>query len=592
MKNLKRIINYAKPFWLHALIVVLMIGLNILNNQAGPWIFKNVTDQIVASAEGGVDLSTSINVVKPYLIALLCLTLISVIASRIREKHGIWLDVKLKFTLLRKAFDHMMNLHIGYFETESSGSVMSKIDRGVNRILGISYSLTNFFLPNLLSGLISLIILVFIRWEIAVMLVLTVVPYAIINTIVLKKHVKLDKKYNKLYDRNNSHLYEVISSMRLVKGFGKELFEMAKLNKFKEDAIAMEKRFVRMWDWAASKDLIMNSLNWCIYAYVIWLTFKGELTIGSFFLIYQYMQLVQMPIRELSWMFFDIKRAMNGATDYFKIMDTPSKLVDAEDAKEFEFKAGKIEFNNIKFAYKGDEMVFEDLDLTINPGETVAFVGKSGSGKTTIANLLMRFYDVNEGTVKVDDQNVKEVTQGTLREYIGIVMQDSYLFDLSIRENLKYGKEDFTEEEMINACKAANAHEFIEKLEKGYDTKLGERGTKLSGGQKQRLSIARTLLKNPPILILDEATSALDSESEAEVQKAIWNLVEGRTTLIIAHRLSTIQRADRIVVLGSGGIVEQGSHDELLKKGGVYSRLHEMQTGKKSDKILEEYELK
>jgi len=591
MKDLIRVLKFSKPYWRYTALVGVMIIFTLANRQISPWIYKMVTDQIVAGVENQTPATEALQAVLPALVGFLGLSIVSSIAGRIRERSGNWLAINMKAHLMKKAFSHLTRLHTGYFDQETSGRIMSKLDRGVNRIVGITYAIANHFVPNLLSGLISIAIIAFIRLEIALFLIAAMIPYVVISIWVLKKHKRQEKEYNKMYDDNYSHFYEAVSSIRLIKGFVKEDFEKTKLKKFFDQIYQIEIKFQKMWDIAAIKDVMLSILNWLIYLYVIRLTFSGEFTIGTFFLLHQYIQLAQQPVLQLAWMFFDIKRAMTGAEDYLKILDAKPEIEDDPNAKELNFTAGEIEFRKVSFRYKKGQEVFKNFNLKVKPGETIAFVGKSGVGKTTIANLLTRFNDPQEGEILIDGQNIAKVTQESLRKRVGTVMQESYLFALSIKENLLYGDENLTEERMIKACKAANAHEFIEKLPERYETKLGDRGVKLSGGQKQRLSIARTLLKNPPILILDEATSALDSESEAKVQEAIWRLVENRTTLIIAHRLSTIQKADRIVVLGAGGILEQGSHQALLKHDGIYAKLYELQSGKKKSELLEEYEL-
>jgi ATP-binding cassette subfamily B protein len=269
-----------------------------------------------------------------------------------------------------------------------------------------------------------------------------------------------------------------------------------------------------------------------------------------------------------------LQRGMTGFDRFLEIINTKPEIDDAEGAVDLENVEGRIDFNDVAFSYNDKTEVLKNINITINKGETVALVGPSGSGKTTFCNLIPRFYEVNEGSITIDGKDIRSLTLSSLRRNIGVVQQDVYLFTGTIRDNIIYGKPDATREEIIRAAKLANAHDFIMELENGYDTFVGERGVKLSGGQKQRISIARAFLKNPPILILDEATSSLDNESERLVQESLKLLTEGRTTLIIAHRLSTIRNADKIIVLTANGIEEQGTHQELIEKGGVYAALH------------------
>ncbi|NLM09980.1 MAG: ATP-binding cassette domain-containing protein, partial [Clostridiaceae bacterium] len=280
------------------------------------------------------------------------------------------------------------------------------------------------------------------------------------------------------------------------------------------------------------------------------------------------------PIDKLVNFTEQFQRGMSGFERFLEILNTKPEIEDSDNAVELTDVQGEIKFNNVSFSYNDKTEVLRNINLTIPKGKTVALVGPSGGGKTTFCNLIPRFYEVDEGSITIDGKDIRNVTLESLRRNIGMVQQDVYLFTGTVEENILYGKPDATREEVIRASKLANAHDFIMELENGYDTFVGERGVKLSGGQKQRISIARAFLKNPPILILDEATSALDNESERLVQQSLDVLAKGRTTLIIAHRLSTIKNADNIVVLTSNGIEEQGTHDELIKKGGVYASLH------------------
>jgi ATP-binding cassette subfamily B protein len=268
---------------------------------------------------------------------------------------------------------------------------------------------------------------------------------------------------------------------------------------------------------------------------------------------------------------------MTGLERFAEIMDVEPDIVDAPDAKELKDVKGDIEFENVSFSYDGNEKVLENINISIPAGKTIALVGPSGGGKTTLCHLIPRFYEVKEGKIKIDGRDIKEYTIKSLRQNIGLVQQDIFLFAGTIRENILYGRIDATEEEVIQAAKNANIHDFIAELPDGYDTQVGERGVRLSGGQKQRISIARVFLKNPPILLLDEATSALDNETEIKIQQALDHLSQGRTSLVIAHRLSTIKNADRILVLTEDGIAEEGTHDELMELNGIYSGLYKSQ---------------
>jgi len=308
-----------------------------------------------------------------------------------------------------------------------------------------------------------------------------------------------------------------------------------------------------------------------------YLTYSGEITIGAFVAYFLYVDLFLQPIRRLMQFAQQYEDGMSGFERFVEIMETKSSITDSPDAIELTDVRGDVRVEGVSFAYDGGENVLKDISLHIPAGEMVALVGPSGGGKTTLCHLIPRFYDVNSGKITIDGIDIRNVTLHSLRSHIGIVQQDVFLFAGSIRDNIAYGKGDATDEEIVEAAKRANIHDFILSLENGYDSYVGERGVMLSGGQKQRISIARVFLKNPPLLILDEATSALDNETELKIQESLEALSKGRTTLVIAHRLSTIKNADEIVVITSDGIIERGSHDELLEKGGHYARLYRAQ---------------
>ena len=376
-----------------------------------------------------------------------------------------------------------------------------------------------------------------------------------------------------------------------MKSFNKREFEKEKMKRFNSKIYKLNSKIERIWDKASIKDVFLDLWVWGLNIYLISQVVTSGMSIGTYVLLTQYTFTLREPLWNMTWMYFEYKKAIIAAKDLMKIFNKVPQIVDVENAVKIDNIKGRVTFENVDFGYKKDKLVFKRLSFLIGDGETIALVGKSGAGKTTVANLLNRFYDVSHGKITIDGIDIKNIVLDSLRDSVGVVLQDSYLFADTIEANLRYGKMNATEEEMIKACKMANAWEFIEKMDKKLQTKIGERGIKLSGGQKQRLSIARTILKNPPILVFDEATSSLDSESEEKVKDAVFRLIENRTTIIIAHRLSTVRKADKIIVLGNGNIEEQGSHDELMGRDGIYAKLYNMQSHREGDKLLEKYEM-
>ncbi len=594
MKEIFRAIKLAKPFWPIFFMLAFSVVVISAGKQVAPLVSKEIIDNLQIALENNESLPSALTKILPYMIAYVASLLILTTANRFSWHHSQLVTTKLEKHFMDLGYKKLLESDIAYFDRQVSGSIMSKLQRGVNRILRQITTSVVHFLPNILTSLFAIGILFSIRPEIVGILFITVIPYVIVNLFILKRHTPMEKEYNRLFDKGFGHFFEVISSIRLVKSFGKSSYEHNIMEKFNSQLVKISTRIERLWDWSLVKDVILESMGGFVFVYTIILVLQGQITLGTFFLLIQYLALLKEPFWNLGWMYFEIRKGLIGARDYFRILDNKSKVADIKNPLPMGNVEGKVEFKNVKFTYPSagkvnkNQKVLDNLTFKINPGESIALVAKSGGGKTTVANLINRFYDIDSGSIKIDGKDIRRVDQNELRRNIGIVLQESYLFEQTIEENLKYGKENAREKELIQAAEVANAWEFIEKLPKGLRTKIGERGIKLSGGQKQRLSIARTLLKDPPILVLDEATSSLDSESEMKVQDALWKLIEGRTTIIIAHRLSTIQRADRILVLDKGKVVEEGSHNELLAKKGIYSSLYDIQSGKKR---LEEFEL-
>lgn len=587
---------FAKPFWRMLVVITVLIAVLAGLNQVEPFVTKHITDAIVGERHPEIWIT-----ILKLLGLLLAVKLIQKIINEISLFITNLFSVEFESHLKQIGFNHLMNLSLDFFNDQATGKVMSKLDRGVNRISSIVSNFGIHFLPSVTTALVAFVIVVLNEWKVAVLTVAAFLPYILINRWKFRKNQVLEKKEYRLYDDQYGHFYEVISSMQLIKAFRAENFERARLGEFFKEYIAL--RTQMQWNnvKAVSGDLLLEVFSWSMYAYMVFLAWQGNITIGTLILLVGLIQLIRGPLWQINWIFWEIKRAQIGAKDFMKIMNIQPKVTDPKKPTELKKVKGSIEFRNVSFVYhnvggeefesdivKGREnetksleklQVFENVSFTIPAKKTTAFIGPSGAGKTTIASLVMRFFDVEGGEILLDGVNIKNLRQNDLRLHMGLVSQDAYLFASSIEENLRYAKPDATEEEMWEACRIAHADEFIKQLPDGLKTLIGERGVKLSGGQRQRLSLARTILKNPQIIILDEATSALDSLSEMYIQKALKNILKDRTAIIIAHRLSTVQRADNIIVLKDQKVLEQGTHDQLMKNDDLYASLFKIQSG-------------
>lgn len=571
------ILSLARPFWGHltfiATLIVIISGLK----QVEPFMAQQITDKLI----GGLDTSPTL----PLLLVILLGTRLTIsLLNRISWYTTSLTTEKLSAHMRQVGFDHLMSLSLDYYYKNISGKLMSQLDRGVNRITSVINNSGMHFVPNLITALLSVSIVMSYNWKLGLAAISSFAPFALVNWWRFKRNEKLEKKEHKLYDQQYAHFWETLSSIELIKSFGAERFEMRRLRQFHDKLIQLRRKMERNNNIGFTGDVLLDSWMWALYAYIVYLAWGQTITVGTMVLLIGYLQLIREPLWALNWIYWEARRAQLGAKEYFEILEAQNTVLDPVKPVEVELIKGRITFDKVSFTYPQGSRVLSSVSFTVKPGEMVALVGPSGSGKTTIASLLMRFFDPTSGKILIDGVDIRNFTQRQLRQNIGIVMQEAQLFADTIAENLRYGRPDATLKEMEHAAIIANAHEFIVNLEKGYQTQIGERGVKLSGGQKQRLSITRTILKNPPIIILDEATSALDSHSEMLIQKSLSTLLKGRTSIVIAHRLSTISKADKIIVLKDRSIVEQGNHQELIAQDGLYASLFKIQSGQ-ADKL-------
>jgi len=576
MDQIIQILKFTKGFWKYYLFIGFFIILVSLLNLVTPILSGNIVDAIVNNIKTG---SGDFNYIAAILAIMISSDLIITLFANISGFYGDILGQKLNTFLTSQFYRHVLDLQIEYFDNEVSGKIISKLERGIGNIAEFINNMLNNFVPFFLTAVFTIIALAFYSIEISVLLLILFPIYVIISEKSSNAWIKKQGEINKVQDNLQGRIFESISSIRVVKSFLRQDLEYAKYHEFRKDVEGQAKIQSKEWHlFDVLRGSLLNIILFGIYAYIVYFTFQGRFSVGQMTLLLGLVNQAKFPLRAMSFILGQIQRAQAGSKDFFEVLREPITIEDKKDAKVLQNIGGELKFDNVSFAYKEGKDVLNGINFSIDKGQKLAIVGESGEGKSTIANLILRFYEPKSGDITVDNNNIKDVTQKSLHNNISVVLQDSILFSGTIEENIKYGKEESNLEDVIAAAKKANAHEFISKFEKGYDTQIGERGVKLSGGQKQRISIARAILKNAPILILDEATSSLDSKAEAEVQKALNELMEGKTTIIIAHRLSTIRNVDKIIVLKSGVIAEMGSPSELIKKDGIYAELVKLQT--------------
>ncbi len=567
--NYKRLLQYVRPYWGRLFIAMSCMGILSGATVALTYLTKPMLDDVFINKD-------------LFMLKLIPLAIIGVgIIKGAAEYTQAYLMAYVGLSVIRNLRDeiyyHLQNLSVAFFTKTPTGVLISRITNDVNLIQRtVSDTITSVIKD--IFTIFGLTIYVFYTdWRLAT-ISFFIFPWALIPIHKFGRRVRsfATRSQEKMADIS-SHLHETITGQRIIKAFGMEQYEN---ERFSQENSKHFRYFLKRMKARAMSSPIMETFGIVVLSlFILYGGFRvihGQMTPGEFFSCMVAISMLYQPVKSLNKANLAIQEGLAGAGRIFAILDTKPEIVDHPEAIELSAIKSGIEFKNVFFKYEKD-WVLKDINLNAKVGDIVALVGPSGAGKTTLINLIPRFYDVTKGQILIDGKDIRKITLRSLRANIGLVTQHTILFNDTIRYNISYGNPEKTEAEIIAAAKAANAHKFIQKLPQGYDTVIGEQGVKISGGEKQRLTIARAILKDAPILILDEATSSLDSESEIEVQKALENLMQNRTTFVIAHRLSTIKKANKIIVLSQGEIVGEGRHEELLKENLIYKKLYETQ---------------
>lgn len=511
-------------------------------------------------------------------IGLLLIYLLSTGLQYIVNYLGHKLGINIETDMRQELFQHVQRQSFRYFDNTKTGHIISRITNDLFDIGELAHHGPEDLFIAVMTFFGAFWIMLTINVKLALVAVLFV-PLLII--LITYSNIRMNRAWRQMYSEIadvNARVEDSVSGVRVVQSFTNERFEISRFlknnQKFRK---AKLKGYKTMALTTAGTFLMTRLMILAVLVYGAWLSFSGNMSYGEFVGFVLYVNVLFKPIDKISAILELYPKGMAGFKRFTELIDTKPQIVDRKDAIDVQLLEGNIVFKNVTFGYEKHKPVLQGVDLSITAGETVAFVGPSGAGKTTISSLIPRFYDIDGGAITIDGIDIRDMTKRSLRSQIGIVQQDVFLFTGTLRENIAYGKLDATDEEIQRAAKMAHLEQLIESLPDGYETQVGERGLKLSGGQKQRIAIARMFLKNPPILILDEATSALDTETEQVIQNALTELAKDRTTLVIAHRLATIRNADRIVVVTENGIAEEGTHDELVERGGIFANLHRVQ---------------
>lgn len=578
MSSLKTYLQFVKPYWKLILITVAIGIVKFGIPLTLPLILKYIVDHLILNNE----LSVSEKLQKLGTIISIAFLLFVVLRGPVeyfRQYFAQLATSRILYDIRSRLYEHIQKLSLRYYQNHKIGEVISRFINDVEQTKSIvETGLMNIWL-DLFTLMIAIGVMFYLNPPLTAVAIAVFPLYGLAVKILYKRLKQLTKDRSQALAEIQGYLHERIQGIPVIRSFTLEQYEGRRFDgknrHFLNKALAQTR-------WNALTFSIINTLTdlapLMVIGYGGYEVIQGNLSMGSLVAFFGYLERLYSPLRRLVNSSTVLTQAFASLDRMTEFMSEPYDIVDAPDARELPTVKGKIEFDRVTFSYNEQtEAVLKDIQLTIQPGQTIAFVGMSGGGKSSLVSLIPRFYDIQEGAIRIDGQDIRGITLKSLRGQIGMVLQDNILFSGSVFENILMGRPEATEEEVVRAAAAANAHDFIQHLPNGYDTEIGERGVKLSGGQKQRIAIARVFLKDPRILIFDEATSALDLESEHLIQMALEKLVKDRTTLVVAHRLSTITHADQIVLIENGEIKERGTHEQLMQSDGAYARLYKVQ---------------
>ncbi len=570
MNVLRRLLSYVRPYWKVLLGVSLLLLLRTGLNLLPPLMQRRIVDVVI----GEGDLS-SLPLMIGVLIGIHAL-MQAVNFGDMYVRHTV--GERFIFDLRVHIYEHLQQLSLAFYEDTSTGELMSRVTNDVNALENFVTHGVALTVVDLLRLLGASAVLLVLNWRLALVML---VPLPLMAGGLWVFNHRARPIYRRVRDRLgdiNATLQDKLAGIRVVQAFDREEEELRHFRQVSQDYLEERVEAIRTWSvFFPALHFISAVGGALVLGFGARMVVNQELTLGTLVAFLSYIVSFYEPLRRLTEVDNTFQQAIAAGERIFELLDTKSDIQDAPDAERLREVEGHVVFDHVHFRYGEGDKVLKDVSFTMKPGEMVALVGPSGAGKTSIANLLCRFYDPQRGRVLIDGHDLRDVQVQSLRQHISLVLQDTFLFNTRVRDNLRYGKRDASEEEMVAAAEAAHAHGFIQELPEGYDTRIGERGVRLSGGQKQRLALARAILADPRILILDEATSSVDAEAEYLIQKALDSVLEGRTALVIAHRLSTVRDADKIIALEQGRIREVGSHHDLLARDGLYSQLYQRQ---------------